>query len=116
MVLIFTGPSVPNRVCTIYSPNGMNSTMMDIPSGTQNVILYCICMRNNVAVGPTTWFINGTAVTRTTADGSGNPYYRNNVPSPLIIPSFTATHAGTYGCAGIATTPSVTIDLAISGT
>ena len=89
--------------------------MMDIPNGTQNVILYCICRRNTVAVGPTTWFINGIAVTRTTADGSGNPYYRNNVPSPLIIPTFTAALSGIYGCAGIATTPSVTIDLAILG-
>ena len=83
---------------------------MDILNGTQNVILYCICRRNNdVAVGPTTWFINGTAVT-TTASGD-NPYYRNNVPSPLIIPLFTATHAGTYGC-GSNDSPRVTIDLA----
>ena len=85
--------------------------MMNIPSGTQNVILYCICRRNNVAVGPTTWFIDGTVVT-TTASGD-DPYYRNNVPSPLIIPSFTATHAGTYGCGSLTTTPSVTIDLAV---
>ena len=82
-------------------------------------------MRNNVAVGPTTWFINGTTVTLTTADGSGNPYYRDNVPSPLIIPLFTATYAGTYGCGSLIivngrptdpTTPSVTIDLATAGT
>ena len=115
--MIFTGPSGHNRVCTIYSPDvTTNDAMMDIPSGTQNVILYCICRRNNVAVGPTTWFINGTEVTRTTASGD-NPYYRDNVPSPLIIPLFTATHAGTYGCAGLfyVTTPSVTIDLAILG-
>ena len=92
--------------------------MMDVPSGTQNVILYCICRRGNVAVGPTTWFIGGTAVTRTTASGD-DPYYRNNVPSPLIIPLFTATHSGTYGCGsefpGPPTTPSVIIYLAISG-
>ena len=87
--------------------------MMDIFSGTQNVTLYCICRKNNVAVGPTTWFINGTAVTTTASED--NPYYRNNVPSPLIIPSFTATHAGTYGCGGFTNTPSVTIDLAILG-
>ena len=113
--LIFTDPSGVNRVCTIYSPNGINSTMMDIPSGTQNVILYCICMRPNVAVGPTTWFINGTTVTLTEDNGSGNPYRRDNVPSPLIIPLFTAIHAGTYGCEGFGSTR-VTIDLAISGT
>ena len=114
--LIFIGPS-GDRVCTIYSPNvTINGAMMDIPSGIQNVILYCICRRNNVAVGPTTWLINGTAaLTCTTADGSGNPYYRDNVPSPLIIPTFTAIHAGTYGCKGPFATR-VTIDLAISGT
>ena len=76
-------------------------------------------------MGPTTWFINGTVITRTMASGD-NPYYRDNVPSPLIIPSFTATYAGTmsYGCASLfvrngivfdPTTPSVTIDLAILG-
>ena len=70
---------------------------MDIFNGTQNVILYCICRRNNVAVGPTYWFINDTRVTRTTADGD-NPYSRNNMPAPLIISSFTSTSAGTYGC------------------
>ena len=87
---------------------------MDIPSGTQNVILYCICRINNVAVGPTTWFINGTIVS-TTASGD-NPYYRNNVPSPLIIPSFTDTYAGTYGCDGPSSVDSgATIELAILG-
>ena len=69
-------------------------------------------------MGPATWFIDGTQVTRTTASGD-NPYYRDNVPSPLIIPLFTATHAGTYGCAseapGPPTIPSVTINFAISG-
>ena len=111
--LIFTGPSAPNRACTIYSPNSINSTMMDIPSGTQNVTLYCICRRNNVAVGPTTWFSGNTAVA--TAASEDNPYYRNNVPSPLIIPLFNATRAGTYGCGSLTSTPSVTIELALSG-
>ena len=108
--MVITGP--PNsRVCTIYSPNvTTDGALIHIPSGTQNVILYCICIGNNdVAVGPTTWFIDGAAVT-TIASGN-NPYFRNNVPAPLIIPSFTATHAGTYGCASEANTPSVTIDL-----
>ena len=112
--MIFTGPS-GDRVCTIYSPNvTTNGAMMNIPSGTQNVILYCICTRTNVAVGPATWFIDGVRVTRTTASGD-DPYYRDNVPAPLIIPTFTATHAGTYGCAseapGPPATPSVTIIL-----
>ena len=72
-----------------------DGAMMDMPSGTQNVILYCICTRNDnnnrpIAVGPTTWFINGTAVTRTTASGD-NPYYRDNVPSPF-------NHSNFYCC------------------
>ena len=112
--LIFTGSSGP-RFCTIYSPNvTTNGAMMNIPSGTQNVILYCICRRNNVAVGPTTWFINGTTVTLTTVSGD-NPYYRNNVPSPLIIPSFTANNVGTYGCEATYFGTPVTIRLALSG-
>ena len=87
---------------------------MHISSGTQNVILYCICRRTNVAAGPTYWFINGTRVTDTTASGN-NPYSRNNVAAPLIIPSFTATHVGTYGCSETTNRPRVTINLAISG-
>ena len=90
---------------------------MDIFSGTQNVILHCICrrMNTNLAVGPTYWFIDGTAVTRTTADGD-NPYSRDNVPAPLIIPSFTGTSAGTYGCSENTNAPRVTINLvAMSG-
>ena len=88
--------------------------MIDIPSGTQNVILYCICRRNGVAVGPATWFINNTEVTRTQASGN-NLYYRDNVPAPLIIPSFTATRVGTYGCESFNGAP-VTINLALSRT
>ena len=90
--------------------------MIDIPSGTQNVILYCICRRGNVAVGPATWFINGTEVTRTTASGN-NPYSRDNVPAPLIIPSFNASYVGTYGCENFGSesfgSPRVTINLAL---
>ena len=66
-------------------------------------------------MGPTKWFINGDRVYLTAADRSGNPYYRNNIPSPLIIPSFTATLVGTYGCEGYLARSRVTIDLAISG-
>ena len=104
------------RICNIYSPSlTTDGGVMRIPSGTQNVILYCTCRRNNVAVGPATWFINGTQVTHTTASGN-NPYSRDNVPAPLIIPSFAATSAGTYGCTSNANAPSVTINLAVSGT
>ena len=62
-------------------------------------------------MGPTTWFINNTEVTRTTADGN-NPYFRNNVPSPFIIPSFNADHVGTYRCQNLE--GHATIDLAVS--
>ena len=91
--------------------------MIDIPSGTQNVILYCICTRGNVAIGPATWFINDTELTRTTASGN-NAYRRDNVPAPLIIPTFNADHVGTYGCENFGSEPfgseRVTIDLALS--
>ena len=113
--MIFTGPG-GNRICSIYSPSlTTNAGMMDIFNGTQNVILYCICRRNSVALGPTYWFIDGTQVTRPTSDGD-NPYSRNNVPAPLIIPSFTSTSAGTYGCSENTNAPHVTINLvAMSG-
>ena len=114
--LIFTGTG-GDRVCRIYSPSlTTNGGMMDIFSGTQNVILYCICRRGDItAAGPTYWFIDGTRVTNTTADGD-NPYSRNNVPAPLIIPSFTSTSAGTYGCSENTNGPRVTINLvAMSG-
>ena len=95
--LIFTAPT-GSRTCRIYSPSLTTAgAMIDIPSRTQNMILYCICRRDNVAVGPTRWRINNNEVTRTTADGN-NPYFRNNVPSPLIIPSFNANHVGKYKC------------------
>ena len=84
--------------------------MIDIPSGTQNVIFYCICTRDDVAVGPATWSFGSTAVT-TTASGN-NPYSRDNVPAPLIIPSFTATHVGIYGYENLE--GRATIDLALS--
>ena len=94
---VITDAGALEHFCNIISTNLPTVTAAGgvIPSGTQNVILYCICTNDNVAVGPTIWFFNGTQVPRTTADGSGNPYYRNNVPSPLIIPS---PHNGTYSC------------------
>ena len=64
-------------------------------------------------MGPARWFDGNNAVP-TTASGN-NPYTRDNVPSPLIIPLFDATHAGTYGCDSDGNTPRVTIELAISG-
>ena len=85
--------------------------MIDIPNGTQNVILYCICTRmTNVAVGPATWLFGDTAVP-TTISGN-NPYSRVNVPAPLIIPSFNADHVGRYTCENLVFR--ATIDLALS--
>ena len=65
------------------------------------MIIYCICMRgnNNVGVGPTIWSRgNGQVIRATTDETDSNPYYRNTVPSSLIIPSFNATYADTYHC------------------
>ena len=112
--LILTGPS-GDRICNIYSPSlTTDGGVMSISNGTQNVILYCICRRGNAAVGPIMWFINGNEVTRTTASGN-YPYLRDNVPAPLIIPSFTAIYVGTYGCGSLVNVPSVTIHLALLG-
>ena len=89
-----------------------------ITNGTQNVILYCICTIANVAVGPTRWLFNGDQVTLTEDDGSGSPYSRDNVPSPLIIPSFITGNDGIYRCesdGNIISTPDDTITLALLG-
>ena len=83
--------------------------MMHIPNGTQNVILYCLCTRNGVAVGPITWSFNNVELM--TQASEDNPYYRDNIPTPLIIPPFIATRAGTYRCTSF--DRMVTIDLAI---
>ena len=116
--LIFIAVTDPHRICNIYSSSlTTNGGVMYIPSGTQNVTLYCMCRRNSVAVGPGKWFINGTRVTRTTASGN-NTYTRYNVPAPLIIPSFTASHVGTYTCTSDNlhnTVDTATIDLALPG-
>ena len=112
---IYIDPLGIQRVCNIYSPSlTTDGGVMYIPNGTQNVILYCICRRNNVALGPTYWFINGTRVTRTTASGN-NPYSRNNVVAPLVIPSLTATYIGTYVCTSDGDVNSAAIDLALAG-
>ena len=88
-----------------------------IPNGTQNVILYCICTRNtSVAVGPTMWYFNGAPVNLSETDEiDGNPYYRNNVPSPLIIPYFVAPHDGTYSCERYTNESRDTITLTLPG-
>ena len=89
-----------NRSCNIISTSLPTVTTPGgvITDGTQNVILYCICTINNIAVGPTFWYYNDVRVNLTEDDGSGAPYFRNNVPSPLIIPFFVTGNDGTYRC------------------
>ena len=88
--------------CSIVSTNlpTVTAAGVVIANGTQNVTLYCICMRVNsiVTVGLTTWFFNGNEVTLTQDDGSGSPYSRDIVPSTLTIPSFVIPHDGNYSC------------------
>ena len=100
MLFYIIDAPVTNRTCNITSTNlpALTTPGGVITNGTQNVILYCICAQENVAVGPTMWFFNGVQVTLTADDGSGAPYSRNNVPSPLIIPSFVTGNDGTYRC------------------
>ena len=69
-----------------------------IANGTQNVIVYCICNRSNVAAGRPRWFLNGSRITLARDDGSGSPYVRDILPSTLIISSFVAPHNGIYSC------------------
>ena len=75
---------------TLTTPSGV------IANGTEDVILYCVCMVDGVAVGPAWWFFNNDWIDRP-ANGS-NPYQRNSLPSPLIIPLFVADSVGTYLC------------------
>ena len=69
-----------------------------IANGTQNVILYCICYRSDVALAPILWYFNDVQVTLTGDNGRGDPYYRDTAPSALIIPSFVTGHDGNYSC------------------
>ena len=117
-VLISTAPGVATHICNIYSPSlTSNGGVMYIPNGAQNVIIYCICtMENNneeFAVGPTRWYRNDQELP--IAVSTSNPYYRNNVPAPLIIPRFTGTHIGSYVCMSIGDMTD-TINLGSSGT
>ena len=70
-----------------------------IIDGTQNVIMYCLCMRNNIVVGGARWFFpNGDRVRIQSPSRPGSPYFINNIPTPLIIPSFVHPYDGTYSC------------------
>jgi len=101
--LIFTDAGGGQSTCTIISTSLTTLTTDGgvIFNGTQNVIIYCLCMRNNVAVAGARWFFpNGTQVrTETHADTRPNdPYFRNIIPSVLIIRKFVHPYNGTYGC------------------
>ena len=98
-------PHLLNTTCTIASTNlpGLTTAGGPVPNGTENLIIYCICTRMSesdiVAVGPTIWSRdNGQVTLAETDETNADTYYRNNVPSPLIIPSFTATHVDRYRC------------------
>ena len=99
--MIFTDDLNESTVCNIVSTNvaTVTATGGAIAYGTQNVIIYCLCIRDNIAVvgGTTHWFLNGTQITETTA-ANGGPYLRKVVPSQLIIPSFVNPYNGTYSC------------------
>ena len=96
--IIFTVPQGSQRICNIVSTSlpTLTTPSGEIANGTQNVILYCVCMVDGIAVGPTIWVFDGNGVA-TQANGT-NPYYRNNVPGPLFIPLFIMDYNGMYRC------------------
>jgi len=58
-------------------------------------------MRNNVAVTGARWFFpNGTQVRTEThvLTRPNDPYFRNNIPSALVIRKFVHPYNGTYSC------------------
>jgi len=58
-------------------------------------------MRNNVAVAGARWFFpDHTQVRSETHSDTGpnDPYFRNIVPTPLIIREFVYPYNGTYRC------------------
>ena len=119
LCVIFTAAYGGSRTCAIYSTSLTSMTVTSgsitcgrIVSGATNVILYCICTINDVAVGPVTWHEGNQMVGLN--GGSDNPYTRDNVPTPLIFSSFTATEAGTYQCRGD-NTGTATISLSLFG-
>ena len=103
---------ISTSIPTLTTPSGM------IANGTEDVILYCICVQDSVAVGPVLWFFNDTQITTTQANGN-SPYYRGNVPGPLIIPLFVSGNDGIYRCGSdinIESTSDNSITLTLPGT
>ena len=100
--MIFTAAGLSaQRDCTIISTSFTNLTTDGgvIIDGTQNVTIYCLCMINHIVVSGARWFFpNGTRVRIQSPLRPGSPYFRNIIPTPLIIPSFVHPYDGTYGC------------------
>lgn len=111
------------RNCTIISTSLTNLTTDggEVIDGARNVIIYCVCMMNNITTGGARWFFpNGTRIRIQSPQKPGSPYYINNIPTPLIFPSFVYPYAGTYGCGFTKYFKTValhgdTIDLTLSG-
>jgi len=58
-------------------------------------------MRNNVAVAGARWFFPNRNQVRTETHSDtrpNDPYFRNNVPSVLVIQKFVHPYDGTYSC------------------
>jgi len=58
-------------------------------------------MWNNVAVGGARWFFPNKTQVRTETNRltrPNDPYYKNNVPSVLVIQNFIHPDNGTYSC------------------
>ena len=76
-------------------------------------------MEDNVTVGPSIWFFNGSRITLTQDNQSAGPFSRDTVPSSLVIPSFITGNDGTYRCeseGNFMSSPDSTITLALPGT
>jgi len=101
--LIFTDAGEGQTTCTIISTSLTTLTTDGgvIFNGTQNMIIYCLCMKNNLALGGARWFFPNRTQVRTETHRltrPNDPYYRNIVPSVLIIREFVHPYNGTYSC------------------
>jgi len=75
-------------------------------------------MRNNVAVAGARWFFpNGNQVVIERRSGPNDPYFKNNLPTPLIIQKFVHPYNGTYHCGSSSNFDNVqdTINLILTG-
>jgi len=101
--LIFLDIGRGQRTCDIISTSLTTLTTDGgvIFNGTQNVIIYCLCMKNHVARPGVRWFFPNDSQVRTETHAltrPSDPYFRNIVPTPLIIREFVYPYNGTYSC------------------